>query len=75
MLQVADLVDIAAAQAPRPLLLEALVDGRNAPPTSSELTDLRPLVQAYQNHPVPGNLLIRRNPDSVAEWLAGQLRR
>jgi dienelactone hydrolase len=74
MLQVADLVDIAAAQAPRPLLLEALVDGRNARLTSPELTDrFYSLAQAYEKRHVPGNLLLRTESGSVAAWLAGQL--
>jgi pimeloyl-ACP methyl ester carboxylesterase len=74
MLQVADLVDIAAAQAPRPLLLEELVDGRNARLTSGELTSaLRSLVQAYQKHDAANHLLLRSEPRGVAAWLAGEL--
>jgi hypothetical protein len=74
MLQIADLVDIAVAQAPRPLLLEGLVDGRNARLTSSELTgSLRLLAQAYEKHHVPGHLLLSTESHSVAAWLAGQL--
>jgi hypothetical protein len=74
MLQVADLVDIAGAQAPRPALLEALVDGRNVRLTSGELTDtLNSLAQAYKEHGAASHLLLRSEPRGVAAWLAAQL--
>jgi len=75
MLQVADLADIAAAQAPRPLLLEALVDGRNARLSDGELAGtLRVLSQAYEKHGAAGKLLLRSEPGDMAAWLAAQLR-
>jgi hypothetical protein len=74
MLQVSDLVDIAAAQAPRPLLLEALVDGRNARMTSGELTGtLRSLVQVYEKLGAVGHMRLRSESRPVAAWLTGQL--
>jgi dienelactone hydrolase len=75
LLQVADLSDIAAAQAPRPLLLEALVDGRNVRLDSAELTrSLSPVTQAYGKHGVAKHLLLRSDPGDVSGWLAAQLR-
>jgi dienelactone hydrolase len=74
MLQVSDLVDIAAAQAPRPLLLEALVDGRNARLTSGELAGtLRSLVQVYEKPGASGHMRLGAESRPVAAWLAGQL--
>ena len=75
MLQVADLVDIAVAQAPRPLLLEALVDGRNARLTSDQLTStFSSLAQAYKKYGAAGQLLLRSEDRAVAAWLAAQLK-
>ena len=75
MLQVADLADIAGAQAPMPLLLEALVDGRNTRLTSAEITGTLSLVtKAYETHGTAGRLLLRSEPGGVATWLAAQLR-
>jgi hypothetical protein len=74
LLQVADVVDIAAAQAPRPLLLEALVNGRNVLLTSGELTGtLSSLARAYERHGAASHLLLRSEPNSVAAWLTAQL--
>jgi dienelactone hydrolase len=74
LLQVADVVDIAAAQAPRPLLLEALVDGRNVRLTSGELSGtFSSLTQAYEKHGARGHLTLRAEPGGVATWLAAQL--
>jgi hypothetical protein len=75
MLKVADVADIAAVQAPRPLLLEALVDGRNARLASSELTSmLSPVTKAYATHGASGHLMLRSEPRDVAGWLAAELR-
>lgn len=75
MLQVADLVDITVAQAPRPLLLEALVDGRNAHLTSDQLTStFSSLAQAYKQYGAAGQLLLRSEDRAVAAWLAAQLK-
>ena len=76
ILQIADVADIALAQAPRPLLLEALVDGRNARLTAGELTStLRALTHAYEEYGAAGHLLIRSQAGSVAAWLTAQLGR
>jgi hypothetical protein len=75
MLKVADLADIATAQAPRPLLLEALVDGRNTRLTSVELTStLSSLTQAYEKRGASGQLVLRSEPQDVATWLAARLK-
>jgi dienelactone hydrolase len=74
MLKVADLADIAAAQAPRPLRLEALVDGRNTCLTSAELAStLSSLTQAYEKRGAAGQLVLRSEPGDVAAWLAARL--
>jgi hypothetical protein len=74
MLKVADLADIAAAQAPRPLLLEALVDVRNTRLTSTELTSkLSSLMLAYEKRGASGQLVLRSEPRDVAAWLAARL--
>jgi hypothetical protein len=75
ILQAGDIADVAAAQAPRPLLLEGLVDGRNVRPTAGELAGtLGLLTQTYKERGASGHLLIRREPQDVAAWLAAQLR-
>jgi cephalosporin-C deacetylase-like acetyl esterase len=75
ILEVGDVADVAAALAPRPLLLEGLVDGRNQMLAEAELRDrMAGVRQSYSAS--ASNLLIRsteKAPD-LAHWLVGQLR-
>jgi hypothetical protein len=70
-----DLADVAAALAPRPLLLDGLVDGRNQAPSEPEVRDaLAPALAAYGN---AGRLTIRAGSKqrAIAPWLLEALRR
>jgi len=74
ILEVGDVSDIAAALAPRPLLLENLVDGKNRlAPDDSLCREFSRAVGAYSS--VPGNLVIRKEPGkpTLAAWLVAQL--
>jgi hypothetical protein len=70
ILQAGDVADIAAALAPRPLLLEGLVNGRNVRLDRSDLTRiLRPAVNAYRG----GQLVLQPEPSDLTAWLATHL--
>jgi hypothetical protein len=73
ILEVADIADIAAAIAPRPLLLSSLVDARNRMASESMLrAQLAPVYAAWKSN--PGRLLIRQDSgQGAAEWLRTQL--
>jgi len=72
-LMAGDLCDIAAALAPRPLRLEALVDGRNRSMSAHEIKRVfEPTRQAYRR--AAGKLsLIPALKDDLAAWLARSL--
>jgi cephalosporin-C deacetylase-like acetyl esterase len=77
ILEVGDLPDVAAALAPRPLLLEGLVDGRNR--LVSEATfqqQLEPLFAAYKKTgAAPPAIRVREASESLAlaEWFLAHL--
>jgi hypothetical protein len=66
VLKVGDVADIAAALAPRPLLLEGLVNGRNI---RVEETALQRIFQPAQ----ADRLTLRVEPQDISVWLAAQL--
>ncbi len=68
-----DLCDIAASFAPRPLRLEALVDGRNCQILDQELQSLfKPTLEAYQIT-ADGLSLTSTLKKDLSEWLAKSL--
>jgi cephalosporin-C deacetylase-like acetyl esterase len=74
ILEVGDVADIAAALAPRPLLIENSVDGRNRVVKDASLRDRLALVfQSYSESPT--HLRIRSEPrdPNLVRWLAQQL--
>jgi hypothetical protein len=76
ILKVGDISDICAGLAPRSLLLEKVVDGRNFPVTTERLnSEMNQAELAYQRSGGSGNLIIRTkdgNPGLV-RWLIKQL--
>lgn len=76
ILEVADVADLAGALAPRPLLIESAVDGRNRVVGEPALRDsLAQVFQSYRES--PAHLRVRadgQNP-SLVSWLAQQLKR
>jgi hypothetical protein len=70
-----DLCDVAAVLAPRPLRLEALVDGRNCPMSTQEVQRIfGPTLQAYCG--AEDNLHLTQGLRSnLAEWLVVSLKR
>jgi cephalosporin-C deacetylase-like acetyl esterase len=72
-----DLADVAAAAAPRPLRLEALVDGLNQRVQAKQLaTSYEPARAAYASNKTDGKLQLVDEPSSaatVARWLAESL--
>jgi dienelactone hydrolase len=69
ILEAADIGDIVAALAPRAVLLEGFVDGRNRRLTNSEVA------QQLRPGSVPSGLIVRESsaPAGLGAWLAGQL--
>jgi hypothetical protein len=63
-----DLADIAAAIAPRPVLIQAAVDGRNRPLTLAEMK--------HKAAPVSWNATLREEsePRILADWIGAHLR-
>ena len=75
ILERADLPDVVAALAPRAVLLEGLVDGRNRTVAASVAAkELRPAVSGYRE--TPSRLIIRDHAaePGLAEWIAAELR-
>ncbi len=68
-----DLCDVASTLAPRPLRLEALVDGRNCPMSDQEIKRIfEPTIQAY--HTAADNLsIVPVLKNDLAIWLASSL--
>jgi hypothetical protein len=64
-----DLCDVAAALSPRPLRLEALVDGRNCRLSDTELERcFEPALHTYRD--AHGAMMISAEPSSdIAAWL------
>jgi dienelactone hydrolase len=74
ILEVGDVSDIAGALAPRPLLMENFVDGRNRVVMDASLRGrLAPVFQSYRESPT--HLRIRSEPGdpNLVRWLAQQL--
>jgi hypothetical protein len=75
ILESADIPDILAALAPRPVLLEGLVDGKDRRVTADgAANDLRAAVTAYRE--APSHLIIRDHAaePGIAAWIAAALR-
>jgi len=75
ILEVGDLPDIAAALAPRPLLLEGLVDGRNRSlPEDLLRQQLEPLLGAYKKAGgTPPTIRAKQADESLAGWFLSHL--
>jgi hypothetical protein len=74
LLQAGDLADVEAALAPKPMLLEDLIDGKNRLVPEQDLRDqLQTVYNAYRD--TPGNLSVRSGltPSKVTEWLPAHL--
>jgi hypothetical protein len=73
LLEAGDLPDIEAALAPRPIVLEDLIDGKNRLVPIADLhRQLEPLYDAYRAR--PENLTVRSGQESgVAVWLLAHL--
>jgi len=74
ILETGDLADLAATLAPRPLLLEGLVDGRNRPATEPGLRSTLALVyESYRGAPNELAVRVEDKAPHAAEWLAEKL--
>jgi cephalosporin-C deacetylase-like acetyl esterase len=74
ILEVGDIADVAGALAPRPVLLEGLIDGRNRlAPEATLRGRLAPLYESYRAS--SGRLLVRTEAGTpnLAEWLLAHL--
>jgi hypothetical protein len=74
VLKAGDVADIAAALAPRPLLMVGLVNGRNI--RVGETTSLRilePAHEAYRAAGASGHLTVRAEEQVISSWLAGAI--
>ena len=73
-LEAGDLADVEAALAPRPLLLEDIVDAKNRIIPEKDLRgELQPIYDGYRQ--APENLSVRsgEHASHVAEWLRAHL--
>ncbi len=76
LLRCGDLPDLAAALAPRPLRIDALVDGLNRRLPAARLAAVyRPAAETYEKAGAPTRLELHARGGSVAEWLLAALRR
>jgi hypothetical protein len=75
LLKTADIADIAAVIAPRPVLLEAAVNGRNIRLDHAELEhDFELTKRIYQRMGAARNLTVRGDLGAVAAWLISSLK-
>jgi dienelactone hydrolase len=75
VLKAGDVADIAAALAPRPLLMEGFVNGRNIRVEDSVLRrTLGPARTAYREAGASEALTVRVEPLDIGAWLAAQLK-
>lgn len=75
VLKTGDVADIAAALAPRPLMMEGLVNGRNIRVEDSVLRrTLDPARTAYREAGASEALTVRLEPLDISAWLAAQLK-
>jgi dienelactone hydrolase len=75
ILEVGDIAEVAATLAPRPVLLEGLVDGRNRHvPEAALRRELDPVYKAY-GEMSPADLTIHSGPatSNLAEWFLARL--
>ena len=75
ILESADIPDVVAALAPRAVLLEGSVDGKDRTVTAAGAAkELRPALTAYRES--PSRLIIRDHAaePGVAAWIAAELR-
>jgi hypothetical protein len=75
ILQRGDLPDVAAVLAPRPLLLEGLVDGRNRLVAESLFRQqLEPLWETYKKAgATPPTIRVKQANEGLAEWFVAHL--
>jgi hypothetical protein len=75
VLKAGDVADVAAALAPRPLAIEAAVNGRNIRTQGAELARVfAPAVGAYQRAGAANHLGIQSDARDAAAWLVTNLR-
>jgi hypothetical protein len=75
VLKAGDVADIAAALAPRPLVMEGLVNGRNIRVGGSALDKiLEPAKIAYRESRSADRFSVRGEPQDISGWLAAQLK-
>jgi hypothetical protein len=74
ILQTADIADIAAAAAPRPVAIADAVDGRNIlfPATALRQT-FEPTRRTYEQARARGGFTLEVSADQLAAWLAAQM--
>ncbi len=69
-----DMADVAAMLAPRPLLIEGLVNGRNIRPEPDAVESAFNITRsAYDEAGAAGQLVVRSEPRDVTSWLQEQL--
>jgi dienelactone hydrolase len=75
VLKAGDIADIGAALAPRPLIMEGLVNGRNIRVEESALNGaLEPARIAYRESGTSDRFHVRAEPQDISGWLAAQLK-
>jgi hypothetical protein len=75
VLKAGDVADIAAALAPRPLVMEGLVNGRNIQVEGGVLDKtLEPAKAAYRESGSAGRFTVRGDSQDISEWLVAQLK-
>ena len=73
-LEAGDLADVEAALAPKPMLLQDLIDGKNRLVPEHDLRDqLQPVFNAYGGTPANLSLQSGQPSSRLAEWLVGHL--
>ena len=74
VLKTGDIADIVAALAPRPLLMESCVNGRNIPVDESKLRRImEPALLAYREADAAGRLTVKAEHQEVSDWLVSVL--
>ncbi|HUS05603.1 MAG TPA: hypothetical protein VMZ52_04885 [Bryobacteraceae bacterium] len=74
VLKSGDIADMAAALAPRPLLMESLVNGRNIlAPESLLHQTFDTTLEAYRKSNASAKLALRSAPKDISAWLIAQL--
>jgi dienelactone hydrolase len=75
VLTTGDVADIAAGLAPRPLVMESLVNGRNIRVAENALEKaFEPARVAYRESGTPDRFTMRVNSQDISAWLAAQLK-